>query len=134
MKKSFGAKMISLVLVLMLVVSMAACGSSGSKFSGTYKLESIEQAGISMNVDEFIKQMSELMGEDVDFDMSLTINDDGSLKMTANMFGESEDAEGTWEADGDNLNLTIDGDTQVATYKDGKISMEAEGMHVVFAK
>lgn len=133
MKRNFGAKMISLVLVLMLAVSLAACGS-GSKYAGTYKLESIEQAGISMNVDEFIKQMSELAGQDVEFDMTLTLKDDGSMKLSANAMGEKEDLDGSWEEDGNNLKITIDGESQEATYKDGKISMEAQGMKVVFAK
>lgn len=132
MKRSFAAKTISLVLILMLAVSLAACGG-GSKYAGTYKLESIETAGISMNVDEFLAQMAP--GEDVDFSITLTIKDGGTCKLDANAMGESQSSEGTWKENGsDTLDLTIEGDTQQATYKDGKISMDFEGVKIVLAK
>ena len=134
MKRSFAFKMIAVVLTLTLVFSMAACGSDNSKYAGTYKMESIEEAGELVKVQDYIDELEELLGEEVEFSMTLTLGSDGSFKMASNILGETEEAEGSWTADGDKLKLTIDGETEVATYEDGKLTMEMDGTHLIFAK
>ena len=128
MKKSLMTKLGCLLLVMIMAVSLAACGSKG--IAGNYELESVETGGMTLKIDEFL----DLLGSDVEFEVTLKINEDGTFKMSSNMMGEKEEVEGTWEQNGDTLNMTADGSSIPATYKDGKITMESDGMGLVFSK
>lgn len=115
---------ILLVAVLLLGV-LTACGSKADPNLGVYKLESLS----GMTVEEF----AELLGEDVeatkDF-MTVELKADGKATFTT----EGEANEVTWKLDGDKLSLTADGDTLEGTLKDGKITLDLDGESVTLGK
>ena len=55
MKKNFCKKLLSLLLVLICALSLAACGGKNS-LAGTYKLQSLEMEGMSMDLEEMSDQ------------------------------------------------------------------------------
>ena len=62
MKKSVWAKMLSLALVFVCVIGLAACGGGDSSAAGSYKLQTIEMSGMSMD----LEQLAEASGVSAD--------------------------------------------------------------------
>jgi len=113
-------KVLSIVLVCIMVFSLAACGAD---FEGEWK-------GVRLEGEE-----AEAMGEfatELAKKSSISINDDGTATIV--MMGEAE-AECEWEADGDKITFTANGeslngemvdDELVLDFDDGKLVFERE--------
>ncbi len=123
-------KILSLVLVAMMALSLAACGKGGGSSAsddiiGTWKLVSIELSGQEMSVSDY----ADLLGQDMD--VSYTFEEGG--KFVASAMGQ--EMEGTWEkGSGSDYNMTIEGDTQTGSLVDGKFRHGMEGMAMIFEK
>ena len=79
MKKNVWAKMLSLVLVLTCVIGLAACGKEGgSSAAGTYKLQTIDMGGISMDMEQLATTLG--VSED-DMKVELVLKEDGSFTL-----------------------------------------------------
>ncbi|MBR1764870.1 MAG: lipocalin family protein [Ruminococcus sp.] len=109
-------------IMLVALCAVAAClmlvGCSG-KFVGTWKTVAVEEDGEKVTDDsikDFIVLEIEKGGE-------------GSIKS----LGENQDLE--WEADGDTITLTIDGDDADATLEDDQLVLKlTEGVKVYLEK
>ena len=133
MKKNVWAKMLSLALVLVCVIGLAACGSGGSSSAaGTYKLQTLDMGGLSMD----LAQLAETAGvSEDDFKVVLDLKSDGNFTLDMAALGEeSMSMEGTWEESGSNINLKAEGETITATLKDGEITLAEEGVTMTFKK
>ena len=119
-------RMMLLLAMILTVLTLAACG--GSKTSpvvGTWKATTVSVSGVSVDVDEYLKQSG---NEDVKMEMVLEKDN----TMSINIAGQS--GEGTWKLDGSTLTLTIDGDSLDTTYEDGKITMDLSGVSMTLEK
>ena len=129
-KKNFCKKLLSLLLVLICALSLAACGGKNS-IAGTYKLQSLEMEGMSMDLEE----MSDILGIDSDdLNASLSLKEDGSFSLDMSALDESMSVEGTWKSTGSGVDLTAEGDTITATVKGDTITLEDSGTSMVFKK
>ena len=106
MKKSLSV--ICAILVLALTLSLAACGSSGQDYSGTYKLVEMTNNGTDMT------QYLSLVGEVI-----LTI--DGN-RAKLDMQGESSE----FTVDSSKMTMSADGSTASFTVEDNKLTMQDE--------
>lgn len=64
------------------------------------------------------------MGDAVRF----VFNADGTAKMITSIMGEQSENAGTWSLDGSAMTITFGEKSQTATYADGVITMEADGI------
>ena len=130
MKKNFCKKLLSLLLVLICALSLAACGGKNS-LAGTYTLQSLEMGGMSMDLEE----MSDILGIDSDdLNASLSLKEDGSFSLDMSALDDSMSVEGTWKSTSGGVDLTAEGDTITATVKGGTITLEDSGISMVFKK
>lgn len=127
MRKRFAVLMLAVMMMV-----LAGCGGKGdSPVVGDWKLDTAKVMGVTMDVEEY----ADLIGEDMDF--SISIKDDGTFSME--LTGDT--ADGTWEYKEPTVTFTSD-ETITAEYKDEKLTMElAEeivdvegGMTLVFTK
>ena len=133
MKNNFWNRIASILLVLVCVAGLAACGSGD--VSGTYKLHTMEVAGMTLNWEQLAAAYAERSEED--FAINLILNADGTFKLDMlNMNTEESNAslEGTWEASGSTLKVTADGFTSECTVKDGTITIIEGEATMIFKK
>ena len=131
MKKSI--KLISLVMtVLMLVFALAACGgSSGGGAAaddpnvGVYKLSSV----MGFSLEEYAKLL-EVSEEEAADSMTLELKSDGKADMTID--GETQTLD--WSVTDGALTLTDGQENLEGKVEDGVITLDIEGMEIVFAK
>lgn len=129
MKKNFWTKMVSLVLVLVCVASLAACGGD-SNVAGRYSLQTMEMAGMSLDYEQLISTY----GDGTDVNIYIVLNEDGTFKLDMEAVAPGSSMDGTWTSSGSKLTLTTsDGDVDV-TLKGGVITMSAEGISMTFKK
>ena len=64
------------------------------------------------------------MGDAVHF----VFNADGTAKLITEMMGQKSEEEGTWSLDGSTMTITFSDQAQTATYADGTITLEADGV------
>ncbi len=116
----------TLLMIATLMILCVGCGKS-KDVSGTYKISSIG----GQSVADLQKQYDDA-GMDVKIaDMfKLELKSDGTFTME--YAGESES--GTYKVDGEKISMTIDGDTQEGTIKDGKITLGEGDDSMVFSK
>lgn len=133
MKKTVWTKMLSLALVLVCVLGLAACGGNGGtpKAAGTYKLQTIEMSGLSMDV----AQLAEAAGISEDeYKVVLDLKSDGSFTLDAAALEDSMSMEGTWEESGSDIKLIAEGETTTAALADGVITFAEDGITMTFKK
>ena len=93
---------------------------------GTWRLTRIEAAGVTMDIDEFLV-ISGMEG--TTNEMELKKNGTFSMEMVG------ERGSGTWERKGAGIVLTDEaGDSVEATYEGGELSMDLEGVVMIFVK
>ena len=126
------SKMLSLVLVLACMLTLVACGGGNdTAAAGTYKLETIEMQGMTMNLEE----LAAAAQVDADsFKVELVLNSDGSFKLDMDAIDPTTSMEGTWKSKGNNVVMTVEGETVDAPLKDGVITMAEVGMSMTFKK
>ena len=114
MKKAFAA----LLILSMLLSAVAMAEAAG--VTGVWYLVEIQSEGQSISPS--------------DFGMSMTIElkDGGTALVTSSLDGET--SEGTWEANGDTVTVTVDDSPLALTLADGKLTAEDSGMSMVFSQ
>lgn len=113
-------------IMLVALCAVAAClmlvGCSG-KFVGTWKTVAVEEDGKKISVtDDEGKIFKDFMTIEVEK------GGEGSVKI----YTESNDME--WEADGDTITITIDGDDQDFELKDDQLVASVEGTKIYLEK
>ena len=125
MKKT--SKLLSLLLALTLVLSLAACGGgSGSEtndLTGTTWVLSGGSQGDTTVDKETLEDM---------FDGEMTYAFEADGKVTLSLAGVS--VEGTWSQDGNSVTVDIQGDTGTMTLDGDKLTIEESGVTVEFSK
>ncbi len=120
-------KVLALILVLVMVLSLTACGNDGVE--GDYVLTGMEENGEDMF--EMMQGLLAMAGMDGDL---MTLELSGGKFTIASSLDDSLNVEGTYTQDGDKLVLTADGESHEVTYGGGKIVMEMEGTVLTFEK
>lgn len=113
-------KVLSVVLIVAMILTFAACGKKTSSAAGTYVLESMTSEGITMKMEDLAALG---MSED---DFKLVLNEDGTGSME--VYGESQEL--TW----DDKNLTADGESIAYTLSGDELTISAEGATMVFVR
>lgn len=117
------------LLTAMMVV--VGCGGDSGALNGTYKLSGAEVGGQEYTGDQ-LKSMMSLTGMNVD--MTLTFSGSDKVAMKASVAGQEQNVEGTYALDGEELSLTMQGATQKAELKDGKIYIDSAGTTLILSK
>lgn len=120
-------KGISMILVLALSAMMlVGCGGG---VAGTYKMTKAEKDGKELDLDS----LATLMGQD--FEVSITLQDDGKVEMSSKVGDEESKQTGTWTEDGDKITIKDEsGSNETLTVDDGKLYMETNGMKLILEK
>jgi redox-regulated HSP33 family molecular chaperone len=122
-------KIIVMMLSVMLVFTLVACGGSENTVVGTYGIESMTQADTTFTADELAAN-----GVDIS-DFTLEIRDNGEFTMTVLTGTGSQEVNGTWEADGDKITMSADGQPAVdATLNGNLLTVSQDGTELVFEK
>ena len=104
----------SLIISLFSCFFLITCSDDNSTSSGSASLIgsweltklTVESNGVKMEFDP----------SDVDFALTLTINDDGTYSITENDEGDITNLNGTWTRQGDKITIVEQGVTQEITY------------------
>lgn len=129
MKKNFWTKMVSLLLVLVCVASLAACGGDSNP-EGRYGLQTMEMAGMTLDYEQLLAAY----GDGTDLNIYMVLNEDGTFKLDMEAVTPGSSLDGTWKLSGSKLTLTTsDGDVEV-TLKGGVITMASDGISMTFKK
>ena len=121
-------RVLTFLMALAMIASLAACGGGSKGPAGTYKLTSMNTGGLEMSVEE----MSALFGMDIE--MTLQLKDNNSFTLDMGILSEGESTSGTWKMDGDSLILSADGEELPVTYDGKTIVMGVEGDTLTFQK
>lgn len=116
-------KLVTICLAAIMMMSLlTACGGKSDANVGIYKVESLGG--------KTVEEYKEATGEDISDQFQLELKKDGEGIVTV----QSEETAITWKLDGEKLSLTENGDTLEAALKDGKVTMDLNGIEVVLAK
>lgn len=113
--------MLMVLCAVMACVMMTGCSS---KFVGTWKSVAIEEGGEKHTASD------ETYGEIVKGFMTIEVEKGG--EGTVKALGESNDMK--WEADGDTITVTVDGDDLDFTLKDDQLVADVDGTKVYLEK
>ena len=115
----------TILLALVLVLSVAACGKSdfSKNFVGTWEITAVEAEGMTVSGDMLAQfGMTGLL--ELKADKTLTIE-----------ILEEDATVGKWEAkDATTLSVSIEEDTVECVLADGKLTMEIEEVKMIFTK
>ena len=140
-------KVLSLLLTIaFLSVMLVAC--KGNPAVGTYTLKTIK----GMTPFDWIKDSMDATDEGVEsllelFDVKkndlnekffiLTLKEDGKASVYSEysvLYKGTAEFEGEWSLDGDKLTVTVDGDAEIMTFKNGTLTCDFDGDEGVFEK
>lgn len=133
MKKNFWTKMISLALALVCVLSLVACGGGGgnSDAAGNYSLDSVKTGDSTMSWKD-VAAAAGMSTDDVA--IGLELKSDGTFKLNMDAMDPTLTGEGKWSADGNTITLSGDGDSLTATLNGSEITIEQDGVTLIFKK
>ena len=113
-------------------IGLVGCSDSGSKkasdCAGSWVVDSMESGEESLTSEQ-LEELAEA-GMDVAGTFALDMEADGTARISI----EGEEASGTWEATDGGCAITIDGTTNVAPLKDGKLTLGDDEVTVVFKR
>ena len=116
---------LTILLVLVLALSVTACGKSdfSKNFVGTWEITAVEAEGMTVSGDMLAQfGMTGLL--ELKADNTLTIE-----------ILEEDATDGKWEAkDATTISVTIEEDSVECVLADGKLTMEIEGVKMIFTK
>ena len=121
-------RVLTFLMTLVMIVSLAACGGGGKGPVGTYNLTKMGSGGEEISIDD----LSALAGEEVKIVLNLT--EDNKFTLDMGIWGEEETVRGTWKMDGDSLSLSAQGDDLSVTYDGKTIVLDMEGESLTFEK
>lgn len=121
--------LILLVAAFMMLFTLAGCGSSSP--AGTYEFSSSVSAGVETTAEDMESYASLLGLDDIGDLMQLTLNDDGTCSLSA--YG-SDMGDGTWEASGNTISVTIAGTTQECELDGNTIKIATDEENYVVLK
>lgn len=131
MKKNFWTKMISLALALVCMLSLVACGGGGGSVAGNYSLHSVTAEGETITWKEFAETAG-ISADDIA--IGLEIREDGTFKLNMDAMDPTLSGEGTWTQDGSTITLNGTGDSLTATHKGSEITIDENGVSLIFKK
>lgn len=111
-------KLISLVLALMMACMLIPAMAEGQDVTGDWYLTDVS----GMNV------------ANLGMSMIITLNADGTAKVSMEMQGEKEEKEGTWALEEGKVVVTIDGDPLSLELVDGKLTADMGGQTGTFGR
>lgn len=122
-----GKKLVAVLLLVVMVVSLAACSSSS--IVGKWKMDIKSVLKMSGMSEADYEQMKSLIG---DMSATMEFTEDGKVYLVVTAMGQSETEEQTYSVDGDKL--TMGGST--GTYKlDGdKLTITQDGMSLTMTR
>ena len=122
-----GKKLVAVLLLVVMVVSLAACSSSS--IVGKWKMDIKSVLTMSGMSEAEYEQMKPLIG---DMSATMEFTEDGKVYLVVTAMGQSQTEEQTYSVDGDKL--TMGGDT--GTYKiDGdKLTITQDGMSLTMTR
>ena len=109
-----------LAALMAALMAFALCACGGSNVEGTYVVSEYN----GQSIDTALAQMKE-MGVEMTAETLGTITLASGNKATLAMMGASKT--GTYEVSGETLKITIDGETQSVSIKDGVITYTEDG-------
>ena len=120
-------KATTLVLVLCLVLSLAACGGGSSSGGRSSSMEGKYVISAMMIGDEdyleMMRELAEMMGEEeLNLEDFMYFEFSGTDAVTLGSDGDTET--GTYKLDGNTLTITIDGEAQTATVNGNSFTLE----------
>lgn len=128
MKKNLTNRVLTLLMALAMIVSLAACGG-GKSPAGTYDLAKMGDGSMEMTADELAALSGEELGA------TLELAEDNTFTWDMGLLADEEEIySGTWKLDGDSLILDVEGEEAVCTYDGKTIVMDMEGMILTFEK
>ena len=122
-----GKKLVAALLLVVLVFSLAACGSKG--IVGKWQLDvdaTLLDAGVPKDQLEMARSA---MGS---MNVSMEFTKDGKVTMTGYLMGESADRSGTYTLDGDQL--TLDGEQFTIKLDGNKLTIPTSEISLVFKR
>ena len=123
MKKNV-AKFISLVLVLVCMMGLVACGGGGADVAGSYKLSEVSMAGMSVNLEDLATSLGKSMDDLV---VDLELNSDGKFDFNLSDLDPTLVMSGTYKASGKTVTMTTaDNEVMVATIDGDKLTVTEE--------
>lgn len=125
MKKSMRLLSMAMAMVLTMVC-LTSCGSSDKSVEGTYKTASIERNGQKVEIGSDAAAQIGLTDEFMV--INLGKDNKGNIKYQGTYYDLS------YNHDGENVELTVNGSAQPATIKDGKITIALSGGTIVLKK
>lgn len=117
-------KLVSILMVAMLVLSLAACGGSKSSAAGSYKFKSMTAEGQTVTAEQL-----EALGQDLE-GFKLELKSNGEFAITV----EAKTETGTWKEDGKKISLTMDGETVEAALDGNTVTFGMDGVELAFEK
>ena len=120
-------KATTLVLVLCLVLSLAACGGGSSSGGRASSMEGKYVISAMMIGDEdyleMMRELAEMMGEEeLNLEDFMYFEFSGTDAVTLGSDGDTET--GTYKLDGNTLTITVDGEAQTATVSGNSFTLE----------
>lgn len=119
-------KLLAIVLSMMLVLSLTACG--GKDYTGKYSLTSIKVEGMEIKKGD---SMWNTAFSDKDKAPYLELKKDDKFTLLFELL-DSESQDGTFKVDGEKITLKTDSKSIEGKIKDNKITLEIEGCEAVF--
>ncbi len=127
MKKKVTKSLVALMLAVVCVFALAACGGSGSSAAGEYKLTKFKQNDTEMDIATLLGVLG------VSGDVVCNLEEDGNFSLDMTLLGE-ESISGTWKADGSNVELTAEGETVTGTLSGNALTLSEDDMTLTFEK
>ena len=118
-------KIFVLFLCCLIALSALACGKKAPDAAGTWKAKTISGMGMDLDIEAFGEQMGVS-----DMKMELELKEDG----TAVFDSGEETEEGSWKLEGNAFTLAVGDEAMTGTLEDGKLTLEEDGMSIVFEK
>lgn len=127
-------KFLALLLCLVMVLSLAACGSSSGNLVGSWKLTKANGETNDPQMDAFNQVLaSSALGAT----MVCRFDKDGKGAMIMSAMGQSSESPITWKTEKDQLTLgSEDGQSAVLTYKvsGNTLTLTKDGYSLIFEK
>ena len=118
-------------LFLALIVMAVLLTGCGANPVGQYVVKAIAGKPVSEYIDSLGLTVADLGVETAEEFMTIDVRENGTFVIT--MMG-AESGEGEWTLDGSKLGMTLNEETQEASFSGGEITMKANDEAVVFRK